>query len=58
MVQMLHGLVEDRCLRGMSVQVTDGEQTQIDGVPCTLDGPAFQLEQVVEYRIFTVKSPS
>ncbi len=35
MVQMLHGLVEDRCPGGMSVQVTDGEQTQIDGIPGT-----------------------
>ena len=42
----------------MSVQITDGEQTQIDGIPGTLNGPAFQLEQIVEYRILTVKCPS
>ena len=58
MVQMLHGLVEDRCPGGMSVQITDGEQTQIDGIPGRLNGPAFQLEQIVEYRILTVKCPS
>ena len=57
-VQMLHGLVKDRCLGNPSVQVTDGQETQIDGIAGALNGSAFQLEQVVKYRIFAVKCPS
>ena len=44
-------------LGGISVQITDGERTQIDGIPVRSMALRSSLEQIVEYRILTVKCP-